>query len=376
MGFIRAFIGSLGGAFADQWKDFYTIRNGLSATTVLSPAVKNATNAGRGENTKGYDNVISNGSKIVVPEGYGLITIQDGKITGFISEAGGYEYRNDDVNSKSIYASDGLLAILKSTWDKVKFGGIPSAQQLAFFVNLKEIPGNKFGTQSEIYFDDAFLNTQVGATTRGTYTLKVVDPLLFVTSFVPVTYLTADAEEFDLADMSNDAGTQLFNEVVGSLAPAFAAYVNDSARENRITKIQSDSIGFAKALDGEVEKNYQWRSQRGLEIVNTTIIAIEYDKDTKALLSDVKKADALSGGRGNSFLQQSVARGVQAAGENGGGEGMAFMGVGLNAGSAMMGGLNQPLSQKEQLAEKKKMLDEGLISQEDYDAFKKKLLGI
>ena len=376
MGFIRAFIGSLGGTFADQWKDFYTVRNGLTATTVLSSAVKNATNAGRGENTKGYDNVISNGSKIVVPEGYGLITIQDGKITGFISEAGGYEYKNDDVNSKSIYAGDGLLAILKSTWDKVKFGGIPSAQQLAFFVNLKEIPGNKFGTQSEIYFDDAFLNTQVGATTRGTYTLKVVDPLLFVTSFVPAAYLTANAEEFDLADMSNDAGTQLFNEVVGSLAPAFAAYVNDSARENRITKIQSDSIGFAKALNGEVEKNYQWRSQRGLEIVNTAIIAIEYDKDTKALLSDVKKADALSGGRGNSFLQQSVARGVQAAGENGGGEGMAFMGVGLNAGGAMMGGLSQPLSQKEQLAEKKKMLDEGLISQEDYDAFKKKLLGI
>ena len=376
MGFIKAFAGSLSGTFADQWKDFYTVKSGLTATTILTPAVKKGVNAGRGENTKGYDNVISNGSKIVVPEGFGLVTMQDGKVTGYIDEAGGYEYRNDDINSKSIYAGNKFLTVFKATWDKVKFGGIPSAEQLAFFVNLKEIPGNKFGTQSEIYFDDAFLGTQVGATTRGSYTLKVVNPLLFITGFIPVAHLTSDAQDFDLADMTNEVGTQLFNEVVSSLAPAFSAYVNDSSKSNRITKIQSDSIGFAKALDDEVEKNYQWKSLRGLEIINVSIIAIEYDKDTKALLSDVKKADALSGGRGNSFMQQSVARGIQSAGENGGGEGIAFMGMGLNGANGMMGGLSQNISQKEQLAEKKKMLDEGLITQEDYDAFKKKLLGI
>ena len=50
------------------------------------------------------------------------------------------------------------------------------SQQLAFYVNLKEIPNNRFGTQSEIYWDDAYLNAQVGAITRGTYTLRIVDP--------------------------------------------------------------------------------------------------------------------------------------------------------------------------------------------------------
>ena len=65
MGFIKAFAGSLSGTFADQWKDFYTVKSGLTATTILTPAVKKGVNAGRGENTKGYDNVISNGSKIV-----------------------------------------------------------------------------------------------------------------------------------------------------------------------------------------------------------------------------------------------------------------------------------------------------------------------
>lgn len=82
---------------------------------------------------------------------------------------------------------------------------------------MKEIPNNRFGTQSEIYWDDAYLGTQVGAMTRGTYTMKIVDPILFVKNFVPATYLLPNNEVFDFADMDNPAGEQLFNEVVGSL---------------------------------------------------------------------------------------------------------------------------------------------------------------
>jgi membrane protease subunit (stomatin/prohibitin family) len=81
-----------------------------------------------------------------------------------------------------------------------------------------------------------------------------------------------------------------------------------------------------------------------LEIVKVALVAIEYDEDSKKLLSDVKKADALSGARGNSFMQQSVARGMQAAGENpagGGGMGMAFMGMGMGAAGNMMGATQQ-----------------------------------
>ena len=128
----------------------------------------------------------------------------------------------------------------------------------------------------------------------------------------------SDGEVFDFADMDNDAGAQLFNEVVSSLSAAFSNYTNDPSKGNRITKIQGDQIGFAQSLSQAVEEGYQWKTDRGLEIVKVAIQAIEYDEDTKKLLSDVKKADALSGARGNSFMQQSVARGFQAAGENGG----------------------------------------------------------
>lgn len=382
MGFIKAFSGALGGAFADQWKDFYVPMQGVPATAAIFPAVPQGTNAGRGSNTKGSENIITNGSKIVVPEGTALITLQDGAITGCITEPGGFIFTSDDPNAKSMFSGDGIIAsTLGQSWERFKFGGQPGSQQAAFYVNLREIPNNRFGTQSEIYWDDAYLNAQVGAITRGTYTLKIVDPMLFIKNFVPMNYLS-DGEVFDFADMDNDAGAQLFNEVVSSLSAAFSNYTNDPSKGNRITKIQGDQIGFAKSLSQAVEEGYAWKTDRGLEIVKVAIQAIEYDEDTKKLLSDVKKADALSGARGNSFMQQSVARGFQAAGENGGGAaGMAFMGMGMNAVGGAMGGLQQPVQQQQEdpmetLKKYKDMLDAGLITQEDYDAQKKKILGV
>ncbi|HIS90054.1 MAG TPA: SPFH domain-containing protein [Candidatus Faecisoma merdavium] len=399
MGFIKAFTGALGGTFADQWKDFYAPRQGVSGTVGLYPAVPSGTNAGRGENTKGSENIITNGSKIIVPEGTALITIQDGAITGLVAEPGGFIFSSDDPNSQSMFAGNGIFGqTLKQTWERVKFGGQPGSQQLAFYVNLKEIPNNKFGTQSEIYWDDAFFGTQVGAVTRGTYTLKIVDPLLFVKNFVPSKYLQPNAPEFDFADMDNDAGTQLFNEVVGTLSAAFSNYTNDPSKGNRISKIQADQIGFAQAMSQAVEDAYQWKTTRGLEIVKTAILAIEYDEDTKELMKDVKKADALSGSRGNSFMQQAVARGMQSAGENGGGVNMAFMGMGMNVAGGMMGGMQQqptsssyqpafgqqqavteqqtPQDPTTKLLEMKKLLDAGAITQEDYDKIKNQLLGL
>lgn len=382
MGFIKAFAGAIGGTFADEWKDYYVPLADVPGTAAIFRAVPKGTDNGRGSNTKGSDNVITNGSRIVVPEGTALVTVEDGKVTNFISEAGGYTFHSDNINSQSFLAGDGLLSTLKETWERFKFGGTPGAQQTAFYVNLKEIPNNKFGTQSEIYWDDAYLNAQVGAVTRGTYTLKITDPILFITNFVPAMYLQPNAPVFDFADMDNDAGEQLFNEVVGSLSGAFSNYTNDPSKGNRITKIQSDQIGFAQSLSQAVEDSYRWNSDRGLQIIKVAIAAIEYDEDTKKLLSDVKKADALSGARGNSFMQQSVARGFQAAGENSGGaNGMAFMGMGMNAVGGAMGMMQQPQQAQAEdpmakLAKMKQMLDAGLITQADYDAAKAKILGL
>lgn len=382
MGLVQAVKGAVGGVLADQWKDFFTVPVGLPSTAALFAAVPRGTNAGRGSNTSASSNIISNGSKIVVPEGYGLLLFQDGAITGFVAEPGGYEWRSDDLNSQSIFAGDGVVTpLIKQSWERFKFGGQPGAQQAAYFVSLKELPDNRFGTQSEIYWDDGFLGTQVGAVTRGSYTLKIVDPILFVKNFVPASYLQP-GQVFDFTDLDNAAASQLFNEVVGSLAPAFSLYTNDPGKGNRITKLQQDSLGFAKSLSDAVEQAYQWKSDRGLAIVKTAIVSIEYDANTRELLKTVQRADALAGARGNSNLQASVAQGIQSAGENGGAAGL--VGVGMASGMFGAGSLQQPVAPVApaaddpvaKLKKAKEMLDLGLITQDDYDALKAKALGL
>ena len=210
---------------------------------------------------------------------------------------------------------------------------------------------------------------------------------------------------FDFADYDNAAAEQLFNEFVTSLSSAFSSYCNDPSKGNRMSKIQGDQVGLASELSHVVEEDYGWITERGLDIIKVAIAAIEYDEDSKALLSDVRKADALAGQRGNSFMQQAVARGMQAAGENSSGEGamnMGFMGMGLGMASGGVGGLQQPqvavggIQQPAaqaapqqaapqaaapaedpvtKLKQMKELLDAGVITQEEFDAAKAKFLG-
>ena len=380
MGLLKAAGSAVGGVLADQWKDFYTVPDGLAPTAALFPAVKRGTDLGRGSNTKGSLDVITNGSKIIVPQGYGLVFMEGGAFTAFIAEPGVYEWTSGAADSRSVFAGGGLVdPLITASWERFKFGGRPAAQQRAFFVSLKELANNKFGTASEIYWDDRYLNAQVGATARGTYTLRIDDPLLFIHNFVPATYLQ-NGEVFDFTDLRNDAADQLFNEVVASLSTALSAYANDPARGNRIVGIQQDAVGFARCLSEAVERNYHWRSERGLQIVSTAIVAIEYDDASRELLKTVQRADALSGVRGATNLQAATAAGIEAAGANGGAD--ALIGIGLATGTVGLRALEQPTAAERSgdhlanLASFKQMLDAGLITQADYDAAKAKALGL
>lgn len=380
MGLLRAAGSAVGGVLADQWKDFYTVPDGLAPTAALFPAVRRGTNLGRGSNIRGSVDVITNGSVIVVPQGYGLVFMEGGAFTAFVAEPGVYEWSSAAGDSRSVFAGGGLVdPLVTVSWERFKFGGRPAAQQRAFFVSLKELANNKFGTASDIYWDDWYLNAQVGASARGTYTLRITDPLLFIHNFVPATYLQ-NGTVFDFTDLRNAAADQLFNEVVASLSAALSAYTNDPARGNRIVGIQQDAVGFARCLAEAVETNYHWRAERGLEIVSTAIVAIEYDAPSRELLKAVQRADALSGARGTANLRAATAAGIEAAGANAGTDGL--IGIGMAAGAVGLPALEQPMAADPaddhfaNLMKFKRMLDAGLITQADYDAAKAKALGL
>lgn len=405
MGFIQAFKGALSGTFADQWKDFYVPRSDVTQTAGLFPAVLKSVNSGRGENTKGYDNIISNGSKILVPEGTALITVEDGAVTGCILEAGGYEFKSDDPNSQSLFAGDGLISsTLKSTWEKAKFGGQPGSRQLAFYVNMKPIPNNRFGTTETIYWKDSFLETMAGGLARGTYSIKIVDPLLFVKEFLPASYLEPNSPIFDFQDIDNNVVDQLFHEFVGCLSAAISKFSN-SASENdtdTIIYIQSNASDFAKTMAQEVENKCSWASKKGLTIDEGSVnIVINYDEGTKekydaASADDIeirkerKHIDRVETHRGEAYSENmqgmmaaATGEAMQGAATNENGSVGAFMGMGMaqHQGAEVLGAVsNMPKESEENATEKllemKKLLDAGAITQEEYDKIKAQLLGL
>ncbi|PWG59706.1 SPFH domain-containing protein [Bifidobacterium catulorum] len=389
MGFVKAFSGASGGTLADQWIDFYTIPDGLPATVGVCKATQSANSISRSSNRSASDCLITNGSRIVVPEGYALVTFEDGKVTGFISEPGGYTWHSDNINSKSIFAGDSLRdAIITQTIKRFAFGGTPGSSQIAVYVNQKEIPNLRFGTPNEIYWDDAFLNTQVGASVRGVYTLKIINPVLFLKQFVPADYYSFNSylKVFDLSDFENDSATQLFKEVVASLAPAFSAFARKNGGSVRMSDLQSDSAKFADTFSQAIENNYSWGAGRGINLVKASITAIDYDSKTKELIETVQRADALIGARGVSNLQASFAEGVQSAGSNpdSGALGIAFMNMAMGGiGGMTVGAKATTEAHKEEntdpyekLERLKELMDKGVISQEEFDSVKRKTLGL
>jgi membrane protease subunit (stomatin/prohibitin family) len=385
MGLFRATGDAVGGTFADQWKDFLTVPPDISPTSALFPAKSVGQDGSRGSNTKKSSNVVTNGSRIIVPEGYGLLLFQDGALTGFVAEAGGYVWDTENEFSQSLFVGDGVTnSIIKQSWERFKFGGRPGTQQIPLFVRLKELGNNKFGTTSPVFWDDAYLKAQVGVIAHGTYTVKIVDPIKFAVDFVPATYLQG-LEVFDFTDPGNPFSRQLSTEFAGSLSAGFSRYTNAAERENRITKVQGDAIGFAASMQGALEDAYSWTSIRGIEVSNVALLGIDYDEDTREILRSVQRADALAGSRGNSNLQASVAQGLQTAGAVSGSEGI--LGLGIAGGTLGLGGLIQGSSADDSASEKnsklkanlrelKEAMEEGLISSEEYEAARRRILGL
>jgi membrane protease subunit (stomatin/prohibitin family) len=204
MGFIQAFTGAIGGQFANQWLDYIAPPSTMRDHTLLAKGIAMGTNAGRGENTKGNQNIITNGSKILVPDGTALITVENGAITGVITEPGGYTYTTENVpEAKSLFSGGGIIAsTLGASWEQFKFGGMPGNQQFVFYLNLKDIAGLRYGTQNPIRYKDAnYANTMLAVTSNGTYTVKVIDPILLFKNLIPVDIASGQGrDQFELGD--------------------------------------------------------------------------------------------------------------------------------------------------------------------------------
>jgi membrane protease subunit (stomatin/prohibitin family) len=192
-----------------------------------------------------------------------------------------------------------------------------------------------YGTQNPIRYKDAnYNNAMLAVTSNGTYSLQIVDPILFIKNFVPADVVSGQGRSFYSLDATDDGTNQdmLFSGFVGSLAAALSAYTKNG---KSIDDIQGGTVEFAQAVDEAVEATYQWGTKFGLKIASVEPRGLDWDQPSIDLINKFNTGMLMQGTVGQAYAQTQVAEGLNAAGNNGAG---AFMGVGMGAGMVGMNG--------------------------------------
>ena len=329
MGLIKAAVGSIGGVLADQWKEFFYC-DALPNDVLMRKGQKKT--SGRSSNTKGEDNIISNGSGIAVADGQCMIIVEQGKIVEVCAEPGEFTY--DTSTEPSIFAGkfgESLKNTFKAIGKRFAHGGDTGKDQRVYYFNTKEILNNKFGTPSPIMFRvvnrEINMSKTVQVRCNGTYTYLISDPLLFYTR------LCGNVEYEYRRDQIDD---QLKSEFIDALQPALGSMsslgLHPADLPSKATELKS---AMNEALKGE------WAETRGLSVGKITLNPITLsDEDMKAI---AQMEDAASMGS-NPFMMagrmtNATANAMETAAGNQAGAMNGFIGMNM-AGGAMGGGFN------------------------------------
>ncbi|WP_066895596.1 SPFH domain-containing protein [Clostridium nigeriense] len=374
MGIIRAFTGAIGGTFADQWKDIITAGY-FDEHTVVNQGIYQQTNKGRGSNFNGSNAVISNGSKIFVPENTAAFIFSKSGIEEIITTPGGYEYQN---GQKSIFNGDGMTSsILNQVKDRIAFGGQTSDQKQIAFVNLREIRDIKFGTRGPLVYNDMFYGTDLEILAFGTFSIKVIDAEKFIKNYVP-----ANTTYYSFDDIK--ARSQIISEFVQS----FTVALNSLSTTYRISQLPSQSNQIAEKISSDNSNAGTWKERFGFEIVKVGIENIEFSQESRELVKqyssnkmNLKAYEDISQKASNISAQQKIAQGIQ---DNGLGDGAGMI-FGMNIAQNMNTQTVAPITQKSSMSldeqidavkKLKELMDIGILSQDEFDVKKKEIMGL
>ena len=330
MGLIKAGIGALGGVLADQWKEFFYC-DALDMDTLMIKGQKRV--SGRSSNTKGSDNVISNGSGIAVADGQCMIIVEQGKVVEVCAEPGEYTY--DTSTEPSIFAGsfgESLKNTFKAIGKRFTYGGDTGKDQRVYYFNTKEIMGNKFGTPSPIIFE--VMNKRIGYSRtvnircNGTYSYVISNPLLFYTR------IAGNVSGAYTRDIIDD---QLKSEFVDALQPAFATLAE---MELRPAQIPGKANELKQAMNNALQAD--WVESRGISVEKIALNPITLNPEDMKKIQEME--DSVSFGQ-NPFMMagrmaNATANAMETAAGNTAGAMTGFMGMNM-AGNAMGGGFNQ-----------------------------------
>lgn len=328
MGIIKAAINAVGGGLADSWQEVIE-PSPMGDNTIICPGQLISQN-GKSQNKKGNDNIVSNGSVIHVYDNQMMILIDGGKIVDFTAEPGYFQVSNSSM--PSLFCGQ-FGDSIKETFNRIKYGGVPSQAQRVFYINLQEIKGIPFGTSTPVNYFDNFYNSELELRAHGTYSIKVVEPFKFYQEVIPREAITNNrAVEY------SEVKAQYNEEFVSALGAAINQYSADGERISYI-KSKQRKLGqyMAQTLDDE------WTQNRGMEVFSVAA-DVSYTEDSQALINMRNKGAMMSDAAvQQGYVAANISEGLKDAGSNANGAMAGFMGmgIGMNAGGNILGGYQQ-----------------------------------
>ncbi len=342
MGLIKAFKGAVSGVLADQWKEYF-ICNAMEEDVIVTKGQKKV--SGRSSNTKGVDNIITTGSIVVVNEGQCMIIVDQGKVVEVCSEPGEYTY--DASTEPSLFCGNldrGLIEVFDNIGKRFTFGGEAPKDQRVYYVNIKELIGNKYGTPSPVPFrvvdNNIGLDIDISIRCSGEYSYRVTNPVLFYANVCGNITSSYRRGELD---------SQLKSELLTALQPAFAKI---SAMGIRYSALPGHTAELAEALNEVLSA--KWRNLRGIEIVSFGVSTVKASEEDEAMIKELQKMAVFRNtNMAAASLVSAQADAMRAAASNtNAGPAMAFMGMnmaqqagGANAQNLFAMGYQQQMAQ-------------------------------
>lgn len=326
MGLIKAIMGAAGSTMADQWKEFFYC-DALDKDVIVVKGQKRT--SGRSSNTKGSDNIISNGSGIAVADGQCMIIVEQGKIVEVCAEPGEFTY--DSSTEPSIFSGslgEAVVNTFKTIGKRFTYGGDTGKDQRVYYFNTKELVENKFGTPNPIPFRvvdrNIGLDIDVAVRCSGVYSYKIADPLLFYTN------VCGNVEKEYTRDQID---TQLKTEFISALQPAFARI---SELEVRPSALPAHAEELSDAMNQALTK--KWSELRGITVVSIAMNPITLTEEDAEMIKQAQRtAINRDPGMAAATLVGAQADAMKAAASNSAGAMTGFMGMGM---AAQAGGVN------------------------------------
>ena len=332
MGLIKALTSSVSSTLGDQFKEFVTCPEVDKDVLIARGTV----NHGAG-NKKPTEGVISNGSKITVPQGWAMMLVDNGKVVEFSAEPGEYMY--DSSSEPSVFEGgffQGIGEAIKKMGERITYGGQAARDQRVYYVNILNVTGNKFGSpQAKKITDEKYGIIEV--TFFGEYAYKVEDPVTLVASVI-------GANAKDIVTFDEVVGSQLKNEFVEQLTKAISEVM-------RIKKVSFGDMGlYGSDISNQMNEilSPTWKEKYGLVVTDVAMGDINVTEKSMERISKIDDANIFSNPNLQSGLMASAsADALKAAASNANGAIAGFAGLNMAGGSAagMMTAANQNAAQ-------------------------------